>query len=295
MKVEDLDLFTMVVRLGGFTAAANALDLPRSNVSRRINKLEEELNAQLFFRTTRQLSLTRYGQSYFDEVVKALEALERAKHITTQIAEAPKGCVKVGLLPETDEAISPILFSFLDMYPDIELDIRSINNGFVDTYQQNLDVAFHAGEIIDSNLVARQLSHLNGTVVASPEYVNQHGYVNHPNELLDNNCICFRWPNGQVDNCWRIEDQDYHVSGNITSNSIGLIKRAVLESKGIGFLPNLLINNEIKEGELLTLMPDFDSPYQNQKIWLLYPETKGISRATRLLIEYLAKEVPRIS
>lgn len=49
MKVEDLDLFTMVVRLGGFTAAANALDLPRSNVSRRINKLEEELNAQLFF------------------------------------------------------------------------------------------------------------------------------------------------------------------------------------------------------------------------------------------------------
>ena len=78
-------------------AAANALDLPRSNVSRRINKLEEELNAKLFFRTTRQLSLTRYGQSYFDEVVKALEALERAKHITTQIAEAPKGCVKGGI------------------------------------------------------------------------------------------------------------------------------------------------------------------------------------------------------
>lgn len=295
MKVEDLELFTVIVRLGGFTAAANALELSRSHVSRRINSLEEELNVQLFFRTTRQLSLTQYGRSYYEEVVKALELLERAKQVNHNLSNRPKGKVRIGLLPETDEAISPILFSFLDRYPDIELDIRSISNGFVDTYQQDLDLAFHAGEIIDSNLVAKNLSELNAQIVATPSYIATFGRPEKPEELAERNCICFRWPNGQVDNCWHFEDKTITVSGNITSNSIGLVKRSVLDSRGIGLLPRIVISAELNSGKLVSLLPEADDLNHKEKIWLLYPETKAISHATRLLIDFLAEEVPKIT
>ena len=80
MKIEDLKLFTTVVELGSFTAAANALDLPRANVSRRINDLEKSLNIQLFFRTTRSLSVTKSGELYYNELLKALSALEKARY-----------------------------------------------------------------------------------------------------------------------------------------------------------------------------------------------------------------------
>ena len=295
MKVEDLELFTTIVRLGGFTAAANALELPRSNVSRRISKLEEELNLKLFFRTTRQISLTQYGKSYYEEVVKALETLNRARLATDPISDVPKGRIKIGLLPETDEAISPLLFLFLDKYPEIELDIRSINNGFIDTYQQDLDLAFHAGEVIDSNLVAREITGLNGRIVASPDYIEKYGRPEQPHDLSDHSCICFRWPNGQVVNCWPIAGEEVMVRGKLTSNSIGLIKRAALNGRGLAFLPKLFINAELKDNELISLLNDFENPFNSEKVWLLYPETKGISRATRLLIEYLVKEVPKIS
>lgn len=295
MKIEDLELFTTIVRLGGFTAAANALDLPRSNVSRRINRLEEELSVPLFFRTTRQLSLTQYGKVYHEEVIKALAVLERAKQATTHVSTQPKGKLKIGILPETSEATTPILFNFIDKYPDIELDIRSINNGFVDTYQQDLDLAFHAGDIIDSNLVAKNLAGINRHIVASPEYIAQFGLPKDPEALLDRNCICFRWPNGQVDNDWVVNGKALALKGNITSNSIGLIKQTVLSGRGIGFLPRILINKELKEGQLLSLLPDCEDNFQNERIWLLYPETKAISHAAKVLIEYLAQEVPKIA
>ena len=76
MKIGELKLFTTVVELGSFTAAANALKLPRANVSRRINDLEKSLNINLFFRTTLSLSVTKSGEQYYNELLKTLSALE---------------------------------------------------------------------------------------------------------------------------------------------------------------------------------------------------------------------------
>lgn len=294
MNTDDLELFATTVRLGSFTAAAKVLDLPRSNVSRRIGKLEEELGVKLFYRTTRQLSLTKHGKSYLKEINKILAILERAKQTNLDISNAPKGKVKIGLLPETDESISPILFSFLDKYPDIELDIRSISNGFTDIYQQDLDLSFYTGEIIDSNIVARNIFDLDGEIVASPEYIDRFGFVEKVEDLTKRNCICYRLPNGQTNNCWCINEKKILVSGNITSNSVGLIKRSLLNSLGIGFLPKIIISAELNDGRLLSVLPKNVSLRQQQKLWLLYPEAKSISRATRLLIEYLTDEVPKI-
>lgn len=291
MKVEDLTLFTVVVKLGSFTAAANALDLPRGNVSRRISELEQDLGVALFFRTTRQLSLTQHGEAYHQKLLKALEALEQAKDAAQQVSDSPKGKIKFGLLPESDGPLQDIIFSFQDKYPDIELDIRIINNGFLDMYPQGLDLAVHGGELLNSNIIARKVFGLKRILVASPEYLAQNLNINKIQDIENCDCVCYRWPNGEIENQWHLNDEYLQVGTKLTSNSIGFVKNSIIHGRGIGFLPQMLVGDEIRNGTLIHLLPDYCSAKDD--IWLLSPEHKGISRVTRLLIDHLLTEMPK--
>ena len=183
MKIADLKLFTTVVELGSFTAAANALDLPRANVSRRINDLEKSLGIQLFFRTTRSLSLTKSGELYYKELLNALSALDKANHVASNLSEVAHGQIKIGLLPETSDIMQSTLFKFQDMYPKVELDIRNISNAFVDMYRQGLDLAMHGGTLSDANVVARKVMVLQRIFVASPEFLEKQGKPSNLREL----------------------------------------------------------------------------------------------------------------
>ena len=292
MKIEDLKLFTTVVELGNFTAAANALDLPRANVSRRINDLEKALSIQLFFRTTRSLSLTKSGELYYHELTKALTALEKANRVASNLLEVPHGRVKIGLLPETGDIIQSILFKFQDLYPEIELDIRSINNGFLDMYRQGLDLAMHGGRLHDTNVVARKVMDLKRIFVASPNYIEQNGAPTNLNELLAHKFICFRWPSGDIDKEWEIFDQVIKVEPKVVSDSIGFVKGATCRHRGISLLPELLVRQELKDKSLMNLFPQKE--VKTEEAWLLYPQRKALSHASQILIDFLLQELPKI-
>ncbi|UPR56546.1 LysR family transcriptional regulator [Vibrio sp. ED004] len=292
MKIEDLKLFTTVVELGSFTAAANALDLPRANVSRRINDLEKSLNIQLFFRTTRSLSVTKSGELYYNELLKALSALEKANHMASNLLEVPHGRVKIGLLPETGDIVQATLFKFQDLYPEIELDIRSISNGFIDMYRQGLDLAMHGGRLSDSNVVARKVMDLQRIFVASPEYIAKSGKPTTLEELSKFPFVCFRWPSGDVDKEWEISGQVVKVEPSIVSDSIGFVKGASARHRGIALLPQLMVRQELKEGSLINLFPDHTM--QQEEAWLLYPQRKALSHASQLLIDFLLQELPNL-
>ena len=292
MKIEDLKLFTTVVELGSFTAAANALDLPRANVSRRINDLEKTLNIQLFFRTTRSLSVTKSGELYYDELLKALGALDKANRMASNLLEVPHGRVKIGLLPETSDMLQDTLFQFQDMYPDIELDVRSINNGFLDMYRQGLDLAMHGGRLSDSNVVARKMMDLQRIFVATPEYIEKSGQPSNLEELSKFPFVCFRWPSGDVDKEWAISDQVIKVEPSIVSDSIGFVKGASTRHRGIALLPEIMVRQELKDGSLINLFPT--DTIQKEEAWLLYPQRKALSHASQLLIDFLLQELPNI-
>lgn len=292
MKIEDLKLFTTVVELGSFTAAANALDLPRANVSRRINDLEKALNIQLFFRTTRSLSMTKSGESYYNELLKALSALEKANHVASNLLEVPHGKVKIGLLPETSDIVQSTLFKFQDLYPEIELDIRSISNGFIDMYRQGLDLAMHGGRLSDSNVVARKVMDLHRVFVASPQYVEKFGQPTTLEELSKFPFVCFRWPSGDVDKQWEISGQVVKVEPTIVSDSIGFVKGGATRHRGIALLPQLMVRQELREGSLVNLFPE--DTMQKEEAWLLYPQRKALSHASQLLIDFLLQELPKL-
>jgi len=291
MRIDDLKLFTTVVQLGSFTAAANAMDLPRANVSRRIGELEKSLNAQLFFRTTRKLRLSQHGEAYYKEVLTVLEAYQKANDTLLKLDDRPVGKVKLGLLPESDEAIQHILYQFQDMYPEIDLDIRSTNSCYTDMYEQGLDLAIHAGKLHDSSFVARHIAQLGRMLLASPSYIEQYGMPNTLAELATHQCICYRWPDGTLEDNWDLIDEEVKVKSRLASNNIGFIRRAMLDGRGIGFLPPLLALASMESGALVRVLPQYQS--RADDVWLLYPDRHGISRAARLLIDLLLQELPK--
>ncbi|EGA67456.1 LysR family transcriptional regulator [Vibrio brasiliensis] len=292
MKVADLKLFIKVVELSSFTAAANALDLPRANVSRRIGELEQSLGAQLFHRTTRSLSLTNNGEAYYENLQKALTMLDAANEQVGNNTNEVRGRIKLGLLPETDELVRPILFDFHDQYPHVELDIRNINNGFHDMFQQGLDIAFHGGALFDSDIVARKLLTLDRCLVASPSYLKTHGVPETLEQLTEHKCVCFRWPNGDVDNVWHFQEQSVQLNPKLISNNIGFIKNATILDRGITFMPKLLVQRELESGSLVQLLSQYSVTEESG--WLLYPQPKTLSQASRLLIEHLIQEISKL-
>ena len=291
MRIEDLNLFTIVVKLGSFTAAANALDLPRANVSRRIGELEKSLNAQLFFRTTRQLRLAQHGEVYYHELLTVLEGFEQAKNKLLDIDEKPVGKVKVGFLPESDEALQPALAKFQQMYPDIELDLRITNNYATDIYSQALDFVLHAGKVQDSGFIARRLLSLGRSIYASPEYLNKHGEPKTLQQLAQHETICYRWPDGTLDDKWDLISDIVKVNCRFSCNHMGFVRRAIVGGQGIGFMPPLFALAAIENHSIVRILSEYES--KKEDVWLIYPDRKGISLPTRLLIDFLLQEIPK--
>ncbi|QQX82543.1 LysR family transcriptional regulator [Shewanella sp. KX20019] len=290
MRIEDLKLFTIVVKLGSFTAAANALDLPRANVSRRIGELERALNAQLFFRTTRQLRLTQHGEAYYHELLTVLDGFEQAKNKLLDIDDKPVGKVKVGFLPESDETLQPALAKFQQLYPDIELDLRITNNYVTDIYTQALDFVIHAGKVQDSGFIARRIVSLGSGMYASPEYIQEKGEPKSIGELAKHDAVCYRWPDGTLHDKWDLTTEVVKVNSRFSCNHMGFVRRAVVGGQGIGFMPPLFALAAIESKQLVRILPEYES--KKEDVWLIYPDRKGISLPTRLLIDFLLQEIP---
>ncbi|MGF1832997.1 LysR family transcriptional regulator [Photobacterium sanguinicancri] len=293
MKIEELKLFVKVAELGSFTAAANALDLPRSNVSRKIIDLENALGAKLFHRTTRAISLTNNGDAYYQEVLKGLSILDSANAMVTNATSNVTGRIKLGLLPETHELLQPILFNFQDNYPDVELDVRNITNGFNDMHLQGLDLCFHGGQLFDSDLVAKKILSLGRCLVASPSYLEKYGKPTSLDDLRHHQCICFRWPSGEVDDHWHFSQQSIKLSPKLICNSVGFVKSATMLNRGISFVPKLMVSKEIYENKLEIVLDGQTTIEENG--WLLYQQPRSLNTASRTLIDHLLTEVPKLS
>jgi len=293
MKIENLKLFTTVVELGSFTAAANALDLPRANVSRRINELESSLNFQLLFRTTRNLSLTKSGEIYYNKLLIALDALEDANHAAmSTLSSSIRGRIKLGLLPESGKHIQHMLFSFQDRYPDVQLDIRSIHNGNEELYQFGLDLAIHGGRLNENNVVAKKLMDVNRILVASPTYLEKNGTPETIQDLSKHPFICYRWPTGDIDNQWHSKDHQLSVQPTIITDNMGFVIQSVLGHRGLCFIPRLMVEDEIEKKQLIPLFANEFN--ENEEVWLLYPQRKALSHVSQLLINFLIEEMSKI-
>jgi len=174
-RLLTIEVFVRVAQAQSFSRAAEALKLPRSNVSVAIRELEERLGTRLINRTTRSMSLTPDGAAYLDWCTDLLANMDHVEHAIADGAARPVGRLRVDVPSRiARRVVCPALPSFLERYPDIELHL-GMSDRFADIVRDGVDCAIRVGTLEDSALVARPIGALRMVNVASPEYLARHG------------------------------------------------------------------------------------------------------------------------
>lgn len=289
MKISDLKLFMLVAQYNSFSAAAEALDLSRANVSRRINELEDELCCRLFTRTTRRLALTPAGVDYLNSIQSLVPRLESANESIRKQNSTPSGHIRLGLIGDADTLAHDLLQHFLDAYPNITIETHVSNLGYHDIMNFGLDACLHIGEIADKSFVARPLTPFIRKLYASPKYIAEHGMPQSLEDLSQHALLNYRFANGLLETYWQFEQAQVQVNSRLTSNSSPYIRHAVTKGAGISLLLEVSVVEDVKSGALIEVLPEHVSHLDN--IWLVYPDRIGLSHAARLLIDYLLNAV----
>uniref|UniRef100_A5WED8 Transcriptional regulator, LysR family n=1 Tax=Psychrobacter sp. (strain PRwf-1) TaxID=349106 RepID=A5WED8_PSYWF len=191
VKADDMVLFVQVVDDGSFSKAADKLGLTNSVVSKRIARLEESLNTQLLYRTTRKLSLTDAGRTLYHKAKIAQSAFQEAQNAVTRYGEDMKGLIRITMpVVSANLLLSDAIADFCKKYPDISVELN-ITNRLVDLIEEGFDLAIRTAKLEDSSLIARRLIDSQWIICAAPKYLKQHGTPKTHDDLIHHECLMF--------------------------------------------------------------------------------------------------------
>ncbi|MBB3937261.1 LysR family transcriptional regulator [Aureimonas phyllosphaerae] len=257
MNIEDILTFIEVAEAGGVSAAARRLGLSKSIVSRRLLRLEEELGAQLVARTTRGAALTEAG-SIFREHASRIGAEIEAARDTIRPAGDLRGRLRVAMpLTFGPTHFAPVLADMARRYP--LLHIHTVySDRFVDLVAEGFDCAVRVGYLSDSELLARRVGPIYGTLVASPDYVREHGSPGSPTEISDHPALM------QGTETWQFMVEGRVVTtnpqGRFKADSALALATAAAAGLGIAWLPTCIVYDQVVSGALLPIMTNHPPP-----------------------------------
>ncbi|MGH1427505.1 MAG: LysR substrate-binding domain-containing protein [Arenicella sp.] len=285
-----LTIFIQVIESGSFSSAARHFNMAPSAISRQISHLEKELGARLFHRTTRKQSLTEAGEIYYQYAQRVQAELEAAEVAVNELSDSPKGILHVTTEKDFAEAfIQPLLPAFFEQYPGIQLHL-SLGANIVNLVADGIDLAIRIGHLDNSNLIARKLMSSPSIVCASPEYLAKNGYPIEPSDLKHHNCLSFRTNTSSTTWNFKRAEQSIKVpvSGNLTANSVNMLKNAALNDLGVIFIPQWFVQQELKEGSLLAM--DFQS--SETPVNAVFANNRQLAPKVRVFIDFFAKHLP---
>ncbi len=287
-KFESMRAFTQVVISGGFAAAARVMGLSRSAVNKLVIGLESELGVQLLHRSTRVVSPTETGLAFYERCVEILASLEEAESSVMQLHGEPRGRLRVNApMSFGTMHLAPALADFLVQYPDLQLQL-TLNDRFIDPIEEGFDVTVRIAEPQQTaSLIVHSLALTQRVLCAAPTYLENHGIPSHPDELNHHSCLHY----GQiaVENQWILTgaDGEYTVSVNgvLCSNNGEVLKDAAVRGLGITLLPRFIVGEELQQGRLQIVLPDYHSP--ELSIYVIYSVNRHLSTKVRLLVDFL--------
>lgn len=264
-----MDLFTAmrtfveVVQAGSMNAAAQRLNVTSTLVGQRIATLENHLQVRLLNRTTRQQSLTDFGESYLEQCRDILEMVSLSEGKASDQLHHPLGRLRVAApVSFGTAALVPALRAFSDAVPDVEVDLV-LSDTNEDLIAGGIDVAFRIGALEDSTLLQTQLAPYKMAVCASSSFLKEHGTPQTPADLDRFRAVLFsktarrpwRFSNGMQTQIWT-------PSATLTVNSGQAVRVAAIAGMGIAMLPEVLVNGDITAGTLSRVLSDWDLPEQ---------------------------------
>ncbi|OHV22371.1 LysR family transcriptional regulator [Rhizobium sp. RMa-01] len=288
-RLTSLAVFGRVVECGGFSAAARRLNMSVTMVGNHVQSLEDRLGVRLLNRTTRKVSLTETGKYYYERSSQILAELDEADRTAGALSTTPRGTLKVYTSSAIVRFLLPVVGEYMELYPSIALDF-SVGERMVDMIEDGYDLVIRTVPPPDSSLVARKLTPWRHMLVCSPAYFDSHPMPQRPAEVADHNCLQYAYyPYGEE---WRFEDgegrqESVKIGGNAVSNSAEMLRFLTLNGQGIFLAPSFVVFDDIAEGRLVKIMPDYRPVEFN--INAVYPNRSHLATKVRLFIDLLAE------
>lgn len=292
-NLNTLVVFVRVAESRSFTAAAQRLGLTSSAVSKAISRLEGELGVRLLNRSTRLVTLTNDGASFFDRCREILTSIEDAERAVTLAKATPHGRLRVQMPVGFGRRVAvPALRKLAQTHPGLVVDAE-LSDRVADLAYEGFDAAIQIGQVSDERLVARTLCRLRFTALASPEYLARHGEPKTPDDLREHQCLAYVSPLTGGYRPWEFakDGQSFskRVSGSLNVNNADSLVEAAITGMGIVMISNFIAASAISSGQLIPILTDYVAP--GPKVYVVYPPSRIVSLKLQVLIEALDEAV----
>ncbi|CAI8801693.1 LysR substrate-binding domain-containing protein [Pseudomonas chlororaphis] len=290
-RIECMRAFVVTVDANGFAAAARAMDVPRSKVSKQIQALEEAIGVQLLHRTTRSLHLTEAGAEYYESAREVLAAVDEAEQRARDGIGELRGVLRVNAPMSFGlRRLGPLVPLFHEQHPNIELQLV-LSDQQVDPVRGGFDVTIRIASLADSSMVAKLLAPAPRIMVASPDYLKRAGTPQTPRDLTTHQCLNYGYLQSgvslQLSN--GKDTQRVHVTGPLHANNGDLLAQAAEAGMGIALLPDFIVADALAAGRLVPVLCEWQAPPIS--IHAVYPSARRVPQKTRAFIEFLMAQL----
>jgi DNA-binding transcriptional LysR family regulator len=286
-RLDAMQMFVRIVETGSLSAVARELGTTQPTVSKQLTGLEQHLKTRLLHRTTRKLSLTEAGTLYYETCKRVVDELREAEATLSQWQNSLSGRIHVNTSIAFGQSfMTPLMIEFQRRNPALSVHL-SLDDRFIDLVAEGVDVAVRLGRLSDPNLIARKLGGSRRIVVATPAYLEKHGFPERPQDLVHHNCLLYTYLS--TGNEWVFAGEEgeirVRVSGNFESNNGHALREAVDASLGIAMAPDWLAYEGLRSGKVVAILQRFEPPPFD--ISAVYPSNRMLTAKVRALIEFL--------
>ena len=287
-RLTQLALFTAAIEDGSLAAAGRRLGMTPAMAGKYVAALEVELGVRLLHRSTRSLSLTDVGRTYFERSKRVLEQMEEADREARNLHGEPRGTLRI-TAPMTFGALhlgAPVA-KFVSSYPEASVEM-TLDDRYIDLRESGFEMAVRVGRLADSNLIARQIAPCHMVACASPAYLEKKGHPRSPTDLGAFDLLTYSM--SRSPGSWTFTDAAGRVSTprgtpRLRTNNVQLLQAAALNDGGIAYGPSFVFGSYLETGALRQVLPAYKT--STLPIYVIYPSTRQVTAKVRRFVELL--------
>ena len=285
--LNDMMLFIAVIDAGSFTLAADRVNIPKANLSRKIARLEQQLGVTLLERTTRSQHITEAGKNYLAHCRRIHQEIDLAEASVAQILGKVEGGLRIGAsVGIGHEILKPELGQFMHQHPGIDVQL-SLTNRRVDLIEEGFDLLIRIGKLEDSRLIAKRLGSISRKMYVSPSYLKQHGNIESIKQLSQCDFLLMSSVHreGRVVLQCGEKQQEINLTPKFLVDDFLILKQMVIEGLGVAIIPDYMCQQELESGNLVQVLPTWGM--SNVDIFALYPKHRLNIPKVRAFMDFI--------
>ncbi|MGO8909998.1 MAG: LysR family transcriptional regulator [Bradyrhizobium sp.] len=289
-RLTGLEVFAKVAASGSLSAAARAMGLSQTMVTKHMAALEARLGVKLFHRTTRRLSITEAGRNYLEASERILAEIETANASVAVDRVEPRGLLRLNApVAFGTRQIAPLLAEFTAHHPQVTIEL-GLNDRLVDLAEEGWDLAIRIGVLSNSSLIARRIAPCRVVVCASPSYLKARGTPLSVASLAAHNCLGYTLSQQTSVDRWLFgarAEVSVRVSGNLRANNGDALRAAAIAGQGLIYQPTFIVADDLRAGTLVAL--ELDQPtVELGGIYAVYLPDRDPPAKVRAFIDFIA-------